>query len=633
MAGNFAGVTPVAVHQNAIVIRGNAPKGLLWRLEGVEIPVPSHFSGANIAGGGGLTMFSSQLLANSDFYTGAFPAEYGNATAGVFDMKLRHGNNQKHEYAFQAGVQGIEAAAEGPFSSRNNSSFIVNYRYSTMALIFPLLPEVKDANELPIYQDLSFKIHMPTAKAGQFSIWGVGGLSKTSMKGHNEVDKWIYPENRKKMNFKYNMGVMGLTHTKGLSAKAHLKTSVALNAGQHKYNEKARLNEDSPSELHPLFAVENTEGMATVNSTLSIIPSSKLNFKTGVDGNLHFYRLNGQARNYQNGNYSKFMQGDGSGVVLKAFSQAKYSLTQNFYFNGGVNLSCFELNKEFKIEPRLSASWQPNKQNRFSFGYGNHSQIEPLFVYFVSHTNNQTGELIYPNMNLKRMAANHFVLGYDHSPNQFSRIKIEPYYQHFYNVPVVDGQVYSMVNFMSDWTFNKALVSNGTGENYGVDITLERFLNDGYYYMITSSIYKSQYTGGDGVTYKSRYSGGYVLNLLGGKEWTVRNKNLLGINGKIAFFGPYWHQPVDFKATQLSGNIVYEENAPFSYRNSDLETISDITLTYRINHLKSSSVFACQVKNVLGRQYLGKKYNLQTQEIEDDFFTSPVPFISYKIEF
>lgn len=633
MASNFAGVTPVAPHQNAIVVRGNAPKGLLWRLEGVDIPVPSHFSGSNIAGGGGLTMFSSQMLANSDFYTGAFPAEFGNASAGVFDMKLRNGNSQRQEYAFQLGVQGIEAAAEGPFKKNQGSSFLINYRYSTMALIFPLLPEVKGANELPVYQDLSFKINLQTTKAGQFSIWGVGGLSESSMKGSNDIDDWIYPENRVKMKFNYKMGVTGITHTKGLTTKAHLRTTLSLNSGQHKYKEESRLFEETPSVLHPLFYVESTEGMVTINSTLSIASSSRLSFKTGFDATLHFYSLNGDSRDFQTGDYGNFLSGDGAGTVVKAFAQAKYSVTQNFYFNAGANVSWFELNNELRVEPRLSASWQTNPKNRLSVGYGNHSQIEPLFVYFVTKTNSQTGESYFPNMKLKRMGAHHFVLGYDFSPVQHLRFKVEPYYQYLYNVPVVVGEMYSMINFMSDWTFDKSLANEGEGQNIGIDVTLERFLKDRCYYLITFSIYKSEYTDGNGVKRKSRYSGGYVINLVGGKEWTIRGKNLLGLNFKVAFFGPYWHQPVDIEETQLRGDIVYNEQMPFIYRHSTLETISDLTITYRINHMEASSVFALQVKNIIGKQYMGKKYNLQTQEVEDDFFTSPVPFVSYKIEF
>ncbi|MFW5721267.1 MAG: carboxypeptidase-like regulatory domain-containing protein, partial [Bacteroidota bacterium] len=212
MAGNFAGVATAGINVNAIIVRGNSPKGLSWRLEGVDIPIPSHFSGASVAGGGGLTMFSSQLLANSDFYTGAFPAEFGNATAGVFDMKLRNGNNQKYEYAAQIGVQGIDIAAEGPFKKSNQSSFLFNYRYSTMALVFKFLPETKDGTEIPVYQDLSFKLNKNAGNAGTFSLWGIGGLSESTSSGFDEPANWKYPENRERMNFQYNMGTAGITH-------------------------------------------------------------------------------------------------------------------------------------------------------------------------------------------------------------------------------------------------------------------------------------------------------------------------------------------------------------------------------------------------------------------------------------
>ncbi|SFD87981.1 TonB-dependent Receptor Plug Domain [Thermophagus xiamenensis] len=256
MAGNFAGVTTAGINNNAIVVRGNAPKGLLWRLEGVDIPVPSHFSGSNVAGGGGLTMFSSQMLSNSEFYTGAFPTEYGNATAGVFDMKLRNGNNQKQEFAAQVGVQGIEAAAEGPFRKKSGGSYLFNYRYSTMALIFDFLPETREGTEIPVYQDLSFKVNMPAGDAGIFSLWGIGGLSKSTSSGFDEPNKWKYPEDREKMRFEYNMGAMGVTHRKALSETTYLTSTVAVNTGQHVYEEKIRLDDAIPDLLFPKLFVE-----------------------------------------------------------------------------------------------------------------------------------------------------------------------------------------------------------------------------------------------------------------------------------------------------------------------------------------------------------------------------------------
>ncbi|MFP4019025.1 MAG: hypothetical protein ACLFUH_07225 [Bacteroidales bacterium] len=231
------------------------------------------------------------------------------------------------------------------------------------------------------------------------------------------------------------------------------------------------------------------------------------------------------------------------------------------------------------------------------------------------------------------MRANHFVLGYDWSITKNLRMKIEPYYQHLYDVPVVNGTAYSMINFMSDWTFDRKLENTGIGNNMCVAITIERFLKNGLYFMTTASIYDSKYTGGDDVTRRTRYDGGYVVNLLGGKEWVINHKNMLSLNLKFTFMGPYWHHPVDNAATKLQGMVVYAENKPFTYRNSNLEDMTDLTVNYHINGTNASSIFSLQVKNIVGKQYTGKIYNLEEQQVENDFFTSPVPFISYKVEF
>jgi hypothetical protein len=117
MASNFAGVQGADDSRNDIIIRGNSPLGVVWRVEGVDIPNPSHFA---ISGstGGPVSIINNKILANSDFFMSAFPAEYGNSTSGVFDLKLRHGNNNRHEFTGQFGFLGTEFLAEGPLSKK-----------------------------------------------------------------------------------------------------------------------------------------------------------------------------------------------------------------------------------------------------------------------------------------------------------------------------------------------------------------------------------------------------------------------------------------------------------------------------------------------------------------------------------
>lgn len=186
LASAFAGVsTNGGVESNAIIIRGNTPAGVLWQIEGMEVPVPSHFANAEVMGGGAVTLFSNQILSNSDFFTGAFPAQYGNATSGVFDVKLRNGNNEKYEHAFQIGAMGIDFSSEGPFKRGKGASFLFNYRYSTLGLLKSFLPE----QGLPEYQDLCFKINIPTKNAGNFAFWGIGGIDKFTNKAKDKPEE------------------------------------------------------------------------------------------------------------------------------------------------------------------------------------------------------------------------------------------------------------------------------------------------------------------------------------------------------------------------------------------------------------------------------------------------------------
>lgn len=633
MAANFAGVTSAGVAVNAIVVRGNSPKGVLWRIEGTDVPVPSHFAGSNVAGGGGITMFSSRLLANSDFYTGAFPAEFANAGAGVFDMKLRNGNNHKAEFALQAGIHGVEAAAEGPLTKGYNGSYLFNYRYSTLALIFPLLPEMKNSDELPIYQDLSFKVNLPAGKAGNFSIWGIGGLSSSRMKGTNDTLNWTYPENRIKMDFYYDMGVAGISHSKTLKSKTLINSGVALSAFTTGYREAGRLSSDTPDKLTYLFEVRSLNKKLSYYTRINHLLSSKIILRGGVNINAERFDLEGDALDYSSGNKEQTMQGEGNSFLVNTHLQSKWHINSRLFVTGGFNLSWFNLSNDTRIEPRLSASFQLTPKQSIALGYGLHHQTEPLSIYYVSKYDSVSHRHYFPNKRLKRYGAHHLVLSYDYKVSRNIRLKIEPYMQKLYHVPVVVGSAYSMVNFLSDWTFSKELVNTGKGTNYGVDVTAERFLDKGYYLLSTLSFYKSNYTGGDGLQYRSRFDGGYVFNLLGGKEFITKEKNILGLNLKLTVMGPYLFQPVDTEASLLAQDIIYDGNSPFTYRNSNVEYMSDVTFSYRINNVKTASAFVVQLKNFMGRQYQGKKFNLRTQQVEDDYFSSIVPFISYKFEF
>jgi hypothetical protein len=218
----FAGVAG-SMQGNGIAIRGNAPKSMLWRMEGVQISNPNHYANITTLGGGAFTALSAQLLANSDFFTGAFPAEYGNGLSGAMDLQMRNGNNEKYENSFQLGTIGIDFASEGPFKKGGGSSYLFNYRYSTFALIAPVLPDDAAGNR---FMDLSFKLNFPLKKAGALSLWGIGARDISEVEP-NEPDDRQYAQDFQQLYNRQYMGAVGLNYRKILGKTAYINTTLS----------------------------------------------------------------------------------------------------------------------------------------------------------------------------------------------------------------------------------------------------------------------------------------------------------------------------------------------------------------------------------------------------------------------
>jgi hypothetical protein len=626
MASAFAGVSVGNVQDNSIIIRGNSPKGVLWRLEGVEIPSPSHFAGANVAGGGFTTIFSNHLLSNSDFFTGAFPAEYGNALSGVFDMRLRKGNNQKREYALQAGVMGLDFAAEGPFVMGKKSSFIFNYRYSTFGLIKNFIP----SQQIPEYQDFSFKLNFPLKKGGIVSLWGIGGLDKNSEPVSSDSTEWIYSWDRVHYDLSLYTGSAGLSYKKILNNSTYINASLVASSNNFSMDMKRM---DNNLILHDTLNIENTESKFTFTTFINKKFSAKHTNRTGIIVNDITYNTHTSGK--YNGEMIDFVNSNGSSFLLQAYSQSKYQLSPKLLVNFGVHAQYLLLNKNYSIEPRAGLKYAINSKNTLSFGYGNHSQTELLKVYFCQQEIN--GQTIFPNKDLDFSKAHHFVVSYDHYITPDLRIKIEPYFQSLYNIPVVPDGTWSMINYEQENTFSKSLVNEGKGSNIGIDFTFERFLKANFYYLATASVFDSKYTAGNGNIYNSRFNKNFAFTLLGGKEFVFSKTNetsrILGINARATMSGGHRVLPVNEELSHLAQDIVYDWSNPYVSQNP-ADFFLDLTLIYRKNKEKYSSVWALQIKNATGTasNFL-YQYNYQENSIENTHQVVMVPNISYKIEF
>jgi hypothetical protein len=627
LASSFAGITYGNAQDNAIIIRGNAPKGLLWRLEGIEIGNPNHFPDGNVLGGGLFTIFSSQLLANSDFMTGAFPAEYGNALSGVFDMKLRNGNSDRREWTVQTGLMGLDFAAEGPFSQTGNASYLVNYRYSTIGLLTDL--NAIDTEQELNYQDLSFKLNFPTRNAGTFSLWGIGSSDRPVETEEPDPTKWEHEWDRLKYDARFRVGAVGLNHKAVLGRSTFINSTVAMTAEDVEYD-LDRLDDDLT--LYQNEYIDSYNGKLVLTSTVNHKFSPRVSTSSGVVWNHLFYNMDLRSTvDDVPETYQTFVDESGNSQHLQAFTQTQIGLSRNLKANAGLHLEYFLLNKNVSLEPRLGLSWTPHPRHMFSLGYGLHSQMENIRYYLAKR---ETGiGMEQPNKNLDFTRAHHLILGYDVQLTRNTRIKIEPYYQSLYNVPVRAGDSFSFINLKDERYFNDPLVNEGTGTNVGIDFTLEKFLSNQYYYLFTASVFDSKYTGGDGVERDSRYNRNVVVNALFGKEFTVKRNNILGVNFRLTYMGGERISPVLRDASLAAKRTIYDETRAFEDQ-LEASNYLDVTLTYRLNHKNIAHTFALQIKNCLSSANdYGYIYSYKEQDLKQDKNVIVLPSISYKVEF
>jgi hypothetical protein len=623
LASSFAGVSS-GVNSNAIVVRGNAPKSLQWKLEGIEIPNPNHFADLQSFGGGAVTGLSGQLLKNSDFFAGAFPAEYSNALSGVFDIFMRTGNNDDFEHTFQVGVMGIDFASEGPFKKGKDASYLFNYRYST----FGLVGQITGANEGINYQDLSFKLSFPTKKAGTFKVWGIGLIDGIIIKEKTAPNEWFYKSDKENYDASQFMAASGISHRIRLNDKSYIKSTIATTVNGLDWKVK-RLGNNAT--LQPQTNVESTNWNFVFNSSLNTKFNKKHTNKTGISLTGLKYNMLLKSKIPSNSLPATIIDENGNSALISIYTNSSIRLSKKLNAVIGINTQVFTLNDNYTIEPRLGINYQWKENQQFGFGYGLHSRLEKLNYYFTKDAN--TG--LYNNKNMDMSKAHHFVLSYNTKLSDNVSLKIEPYYQYLFNIPVKRNSSFSFINLNDDWFINDKFENTGKGRNYGIDFTLEKYLTKGYYYMVTASLFNSEYTGGDNVWRNTRFNKNYTLNILGGKEWSLgKNKqNILGLNARLTYQGGDRYIPYKTEESILAQEIVYDNSKAFEGQ-IDPAFIVHFTASYKINKKNKSHEFALKILNATSYgDFEEFKYNLINNTIDEARETIIIPNLSYKIEF
>jgi hypothetical protein len=637
MATAYAGVVGASDGNNTIVIRGNTPNGLLWRMEGVEIPNPNHFANVGTASGG-ISILSAQLLANSDFLTGAFPAEYGNALSGVFDLRLRRGNNQRAEHTIQAGLLGVDVSSEGPFRRGYKGSYLFNYRYSTLGLLSRLGLNIGAG--VTTFQDFSVNLYLPTNRAGTFTLFGFGGLSSQNIDAVRDSTAWINTFDRYDERFSANTGAVGLTHSVNIGRRAFLKTVVSVSGYQNKYTSDFLVRPYTPEAR---YREQYTTPKTIISSTLTYKFGTQHTLRAGVIATQIGYDLSREEWDAERKQVLTTVRVAGERTqTLQAFGQWNYRLTEQLTLNAGLHYLRLFLNGSDALEPRGSVRWAFRTGQSLSFGYGRHSQTQNPAVLFA---NRPVGNVTSPsNRNLGFTRAHHLVLAYDRRLTDNLRLKVETYYQSLFNTPVSadTANSFALTNYLDGLTTER-LTNAGTGRNYGLELTLEQFLHNGFYFLLSSSLYRAEYRGSDNIWRNSRFDGRHATSFLAGKEITTGShrwgdrglfKNgVIGLNIKLTYYGGYRETPIDVATSRQQGetvrydNLAYTEQLPDYFR-------TDIRLSWKKNRPHSTRTLSLDVQNVTNRENVfGRYFDPQTGTTRISYQTGLLPILSYRVAF
>ena len=636
MVANYAGVMTQNDSRNDIIIRGNSPIGVLWRMEGVEIPNPNHF-GALGTTGGPVSMVNNNLLANSDFLTGAFPAEYGNATAGAFDLNLRSGNNRKTEFTGQIGFNGFEAGVEGPFLSMQNgqkASYLANFRYSTLEVMDKLGFNFGTGEAIPQYKDLTFLVDLPGTRLGRFKVFGLWGDSfiKLGREVSDSSDN-IYSNRGLATDFGSGLAVLGMSHTYYFNEKTRIKSTLSY---QQTYSTTVldSVQQDIPDV--PFLRSRQQEDKWSFSTQFRQKINARNNYSFGlVLDNFNIDYID----SLNHPDYGEFItRADVSGqmAMARVYGQFQHRIGEDWTTYAGLHLQYFGLNDEIALEPRLGARYKLNNRNTFNLGFGLHSQIQPKVIYFaqtwdsISRTYHRTNE----DMAYTRSA--HFVLGYDHLFNRDFRIRMETYYQHLYNVPVKESfPEFSMVNAGDFFglPMEDSLENKGTGQNYGIELTVEKFLSKGYYFLFTASLFDSKYRGADGKIRNTAFNGNYVFNLLGGYERKLGKNLRLTLDLKTVWAGGRRYVPIDLEASIRAGEEVRDWSRAYEDRHNDYFR-TDFRVGVRLNGKRASQEWAIDLQNLTGFQSIFMQgYDIHKEEIYTVYQQGFIPMFLYRIHF
>lgn len=636
MASNFAGVSRSNDANNDIVIRGNSPIGLIWRLEGVDIPNPNHFGGLG-ATAGPVSMLNNNVLANSDFLTGAFPAAFGDGVSGVFDLEMRNGNYEEYEFLGQVGFNGFEFGAEGPINRESKSSFLVNYRYSTLGVLSSIGVDFGTGTAVPQYQDISFKLNFPVRDKGVFKVFGMGGISDIEFlasESEDEIENF-YTDGEDLRN-SVRTGVLGASYSHFHNASTYSKVTLAY-TGIGNFTDVDTLSFDRS--LTPTYRSELVKREAQVHGFVNKKFDSKNVLRAGAFVTHKDFDLLDSTFVPADESFRVLRSFEGDDIFYQPYVNWQHRFSEKLEMNLGMHSMMMQESGNATLEPRFGMSYELDNRQSVNVGYGLHSQ-SPLPITVYQQVRTPDGSVARPNQNTDFVKSHHFVVGYDRMMAHRLHFKAEAYYQNIYDAVVESSpSSFSTLNAGGMVFSTPDSVSNaGRGYNYGLDLTFEKFMDRGLYFLTTLSLFESKYEGSDGVWRNTAFNGNYLVNLVGGKEFVISNdesekRRSITTDLKVTYAGGQRYTPIDREESVQQGRTIYDTERAYSEQ-FDPYFRTDIRVGYKQSGKKVTQEWAVDIQNVTNHQNsFGLNYNPQTDQVDETYQLGIFPMMLYRITF
>lgn len=636
MVANFAGITSGnSDESNEIVVRGNSPRGMLWRIEGLEIPNPNHLSNGVGNNGGAYSMVSTNVLADFDFYTGAFPAEYGNALSGVMDLRLRKGNSDKHEFGLQLSVVGAEASAEGPVGKSTGNAYLFNMRYANFNFLKKYgIIAIQDMSIIPNSLDWTYKMNFHGTKMGDLEIFSIGGKSRAGneasqnkadiLKGNNN-DEWLEED---------AMAVVGIKHLKNFKdGKTYIRSIAGFTTSEQNWNEGV-------VDTNMVHLTNKQDWFISPALRTSVMVNRKIDSKNSWRAGLEYHTTFADMFSIRRQSTQKFdtlADQRARSYYTQAYFQWKYKPSDFFELVPSIHSAYYSVNRELTIEPRLGMVLNLTGNQSVNFGAGFYSRLDPLPIYYFRVKVGKSNRNMV-NSDLQTTKAFHLVAGYRKSFSNDLKVSVECYYQHLFDVPVsiYNTNTFSMVN-ISEGLPDIDLNNNGRAENKGVELTFDKSFSKNYYFLVTLSLFNSEYLSSSSNWYATYYNSNFVFNFVSGREFRVGKykQNILGFNLRNMARGGYRYTPPDDDLSIKRKYVVYNtaltfgEHLPFYDR-------MDFGVNFRLN--KKSSAFTCSldIQNVLNRHNIyGRSFSYSNGAIvtRDKKLIGLVPIAGLRFDF